>query len=190
MLSSSSFLELLLKIDEDLAAEAKAGRCPLCRGRLDPSPYPRKPRALTSATLPDSYWSRFSFSCGNRSCRKRLTPPSVRFLGRRVYLGVVIVLATALQQGVTPWRASRLRALFGASRRTLARWRTWWVEAFPESRFWKAARSAFSPAVDTSTAPTSLLARFAGDAAAANAALLRLLAPLSTTADYVPDRRW
>lgn len=189
MLSSSSFLALLLKIDEDLAAEAKAGRCPICRGRLDASPFPRKPRGLMSSSLPDSYSSRHSFSCGNRSCRKRLTPSSVRFLGRRVYLAAVVVLATALQQGVTPWRASRLRALFGASRRTLARWRTWWAEAFPESRFWKAVRSAFSPVVDTSTAPSSLLARFAGDAAAAVAALLRFCAPLSTTADYVPDRR-
>jgi hypothetical protein len=29
----------------------------------------------------------------NRGCRRRRTPPSVRFLGRRVYVGFVLVAA-------------------------------------------------------------------------------------------------
>ena len=139
--------------------------------------------------LPDGYDWRFSYVCGTRTCRKRSTPPSTRFLGRRLYLGAVVVLATALQQGVTPWRASQLRELLGVSRQTLARWRTWWTEAFTESAFWKAAKAAFSPAVDATAAPSSLLARFAGDEPARLAGLLRWLAPLSTPAAYIPDRR-
>jgi len=69
--------------------------------------------------LPAEYeydW-RFSYSCATRTCRKRHTPPSARFLGRRIYLGAVVVLTTAMQQGVTPWRASQLRKLLGVSRR-------------------------------------------------------------------------
>jgi hypothetical protein len=139
--------------------------------------------------LPDGYDWRFSYACATRTCRKRHTPASTRFLGRRVYLGGVVVLATALQQGVTPWRASQLRELLGVSRQTLARWMTWWTEAFTESAFWKAVRAAFSPAVDEAEAPSSLLARFTGDERERLAGLLRLLAPLSTPDGYVPDRR-
>lgn len=139
--------------------------------------------------LPDEYDWRFSYSCATRSCRKRHTPSSVRFLGRRVYLGAVVVLATALQQGVTPWRAGQLRKLLGVSTRTLARWRTWWAEAFAESAFWKVAKAAFSPMTNAAEAPRSLLARFEGDDMERLAALLRWLAPLSTPAEYVPDRR-
>jgi hypothetical protein len=113
----------------------------------------------------------------------------VRFLGRRVYLGAVVVLAMALQQGASPWRVSRLRELFGVSRQTLARWRTWWREAFTESAFWKVAKAAFSPAVNEAEAPNSLLARFTGDERERLAGLLRLLAPLSTPDEYAPDRR-
>jgi hypothetical protein len=44
-------------------------------------------------------------------CRTRLTPVSVRFLGRRVYLGAIVLLACVLRQGPTPWRVARLHAL-------------------------------------------------------------------------------
>jgi hypothetical protein len=43
----------------------------------------------------------------------------VRFLGRRVYLGAVVVLVTAMQAGITPARAQHLHDLLGVSRRTL-----------------------------------------------------------------------
>lgn len=180
---------LLLKFDEDLAAEAKRAACPLCGGRLDDGRYPRKPRVAPNVTLPDEYDQRFSYSCATRTCRKRRTPASTRFLGRRSYLGAVVVLATAMQQGTTRWRASQLRELLGVSVQTLARWRTWWTEAFAESAFWKAARAAFSPPVEENATPHSLLERFGGDLLDQLAALLRLLSPLSTTAAYVPDRR-
>ncbi|NLS97786.1 MAG: hypothetical protein GXX96_37065 [Planctomycetaceae bacterium] len=35
-------------------------------------------------------------------CRKRTTPLSVRFLGRKVYLGAVVVLVAAMRQGPSP----------------------------------------------------------------------------------------
>ena len=122
-------------------------------------------------------------------CRTRHTPASTRFLGRRIYLGIIVVLATALQQGAAPWRMNRLRAEFGVSRQTVERWRTWWREAFVESTFWRAAKAVFSPPVAETGAPRSLLERFGGDELERLAALLRLLSPLSTSAAYVPDRR-
>ena len=137
--------------------------------------------------LPAGYGWRFSYSC--QMCRTRHTPASTRFLGRRIYLGVIVVLATALQQGPAPWRMTQLRAEFGVSAKTLARWRTWWAEAFAESTFWKAARAAFWPPVATSAVPSALLERFSGESHDQLAALLRFLSLLSTTAAYVPDRR-
>jgi hypothetical protein len=39
-----------------------------------------------------------------------------------------------MQHGVSAFRAKRLKELFGASRQTLERWRTWWLETFPRVR--------------------------------------------------------
>jgi hypothetical protein len=109
---------------------------------------------------PEGYDQRHSFCCAEDGCRKRTTPPSVRFLGRKVYLGVVVTLVTALRQGATARRAAELRRTIGASRRTLARWRAWWRELFPATPFWRVARGQWVPAVSTAELPSSLLERF------------------------------
>jgi hypothetical protein len=189
LLGDSRFYGLLLRFDDDVAAEAQAGRCPVCGGRLDSARYPRKPRGALSK-LPDGYEWRFSFCCAAEGCRRRRTPPSIRFLGRRVYLGAVVVLATAMRQGVTPARAWRLKELFGASLLTLARWREWWRTTFAESAFWKEMRARFMPPPDASGFPLALLERFGAEKDARLLALLRFLAPLSTPAGYLPDQRF
>lgn len=188
LLGDARFHLLQLKFDEDLAARARVARCAECGGRLDSANYPRKPRGGTK--LPDGYETKFSFCCSTEGCRARNTPPSVRFLGRRVYLGAVIVLASAMQQGATPVRARRLRELLGVSLRTLARWRTWWRTAFAESAFWKAAKAFFSPPAGEVDFPLSLLERFGPDEEERLAALLRFVKPLSTPAGYVADQRF
>lgn len=184
LLVDDRLYHVLTSIDFDLAAAARKDGC-ACSGVLHSARYPRKPRGLQNDHHGDD--RRASFCCA--TCRKRTTPASVRFLGRRVYLGAVVVLATALQQGPSPWRVRWLRELLGVSVQTLARWRVWWAEAFAESAFWKAARAAFSPPVAASAAPSSLLERFAGEPHEQVTALLHFLSPLSTTAAYVPDRR-
>lgn len=188
LLADARFPALILKFDEDLAVAVRAVGCEECGGRLDSAPYPRKPRGAMIA-LPAAYSSRISFCCAVRGCRVRHTPPSVRFLGRRVYLGAVVVLATAMQQGVTAVRAERLRELIGVDPRTLARWREWWMTTFVESSFWKVAKAAFSPPANESGFPLSLLARFGFDEEVQLIALLRFVKELSTTAGYLPDRR-
>jgi hypothetical protein len=161
LLSDSTLWKLLLRFDEDLAAGTRSQGCP-CGGALHSAPYPRKPRGGPSDLDPE-YSSRLSLCCAREGCRKRTTPPSVRFLGRRVYLGAVVVLASALREGITTKRATRLRELLGVSLRTLGRWRTWWRGAFVASSFWKGARGRFLPPVEVSAMPASLLERFSGD---------------------------
>jgi hypothetical protein len=179
-LNDARMYALLGRIDADLAETTQKTGCLVCDGRLDRADYPRKPRG-GPAGLGTGYEKRHSFCCDERGCRKRATPPSVRFLGRRVYLGAVVVLATALRHGATPGRLARLRGLLGVSARTLARWRIWWRDAFVATRFWRAARARLNAPVAEETLPASLLKRFAGDAAASVIHLLRFLGPLTVT---------
>ena len=178
LLTDATLFTALIAIDQDLATTAQAGGCRRCPGRLHHGDYPRKPRG-GPADLPTGYETRTSFCCAR--CRKRLTPPSVRFLGRKVYLGVVVLLACVLRQGPTPWRVARLQALLGVSADTLARWHRWWRDDFVRTAFWRAARARFARPVDEGDLPRGLLERFTGDAFTHVVAALRFLSPLTTT---------
>ena len=160
LLQDRTFYATLAQFDADLAVEAHTQRCP-CGGRLHRADYPRKPRG-GPADLGPAYDWRHSFCCDREGCRRRATPASLRFLGRRVYLGVVVVLVSIMAHGLTGARLTQLRATLGGSLsvRTLRRWRTWWREAFPASRFWQQARGRFAPPVDQKRLPATLLERF------------------------------
>jgi hypothetical protein len=112
-------------------------------------------------------------------CRKRTTPPSLRFLGRHIYLATVVTLISALMLGTTPSRLARLSIVPGLDRRTLARWRVWWRAAFTDSSFAPVAMAAVMPPIDIAALPVSLLDRFAGDVREQLIALLRFLGPLT-----------
>ena len=122
-----------------------------------------------------------SFCCAVDGCRARATPPSVRFLGRKVYSGAVVILAAAMQHGPSKARVVQLEALLGIGRRTLVRWRRWWTEAFRTSRFWQDLRGRFVPGLDESALPLAMLEQLADAADGPVVALLRLLRPISTT---------
>jgi hypothetical protein len=171
---------LLRLLDDDLAARARAAGCSVCGGVVHSASFARKPRG-GPADLDAECERRPSFCCAADDCRKRVTPPSVRFLGRKVYLGAVVVLATALRHGTTPRRSARLRELFGVSAKTVARWRTWWREVFAESPQWRAAQSRFARPVATSALPASLLERFAGDVMEQLVSTLLFLASLTVS---------
>jgi hypothetical protein len=173
---------LLGKFDEDLAYAARTEGCS-CGGRLHGASYPRKPRGGPD-DLGDGYERRHSFCCAEEGCRRRATPPSLRFLGRRVYLGAVVLLATAMQHGPTPMRAARLRELVGASQRTLRRWCRWWQEAFCGTAFWKAARGLFALPVEEALLPLSLIDCFRARGRTWRSVVvsaLSFLGPLTTT---------
>lgn len=156
-LRDARFWLVLLQIDRDLAESARQGDCPHCGGPLHSADYERKPRGVDSDLLSVELRFRRSFCCGRDGCRKRLTPPSVRFLGRRVYLGAVVILVTAMRHGPTPPGMRKLTKLFGADRRTISRWQEFWRDAFPASAFWRIARARFMPPVDETRLPRSLI---------------------------------
>lgn len=161
LLRDARFYKLLLRCDDDLAAEARKRGCE-CGGRFHSARYPRKPRGLPDdEDLTAAYQYRHSFCCAREGCRLRMTPPSVRFLGRRVYVGVAVVLVSALRHGPTSTRLAKLQEWIGVSGRTVARWRRWWLETFVHSRFWQAARARLSAPADLQRLPWSLLQAFA-----------------------------
>jgi hypothetical protein len=171
---------LLFRIDEDLAAQTRAGGCLFCGGELHSADYPRKPRGVDSSLLGEGCTRRLSLCCARDGCRRRHSPPSVRFLGRRVFLSAVVVLVTALAQGLTGRRVAALREQFGISERTLRRWQQWWREQFAATSLWKALRGRFMPPIPEAALPGSLLECCSGENESSRlVALLRLLSPLS-----------
>src|SRR5690554_1758113 len=125
-MGAASFWSWLLQIDEDLAARTRAEGCRFCGGALHSARYLRKPRGVARRLLDDATATRLSFCCARDGCRRRHTPPSVRFLGRRVFLGAVVVLVTTLSSGLTGKRVAVLCEQFNVSVRTLRRWQEWW----------------------------------------------------------------
>jgi len=78
-LSDSRFYQLLFRMDQEVAIEVQSEGCCFCGGTLHSACYPRKPRGLRAA-LDATYDIRLSFCCAVEGCRRRTTPPSVRFL--------------------------------------------------------------------------------------------------------------
>jgi hypothetical protein len=183
----TSFLQMLLIIDEQLLAETRrqlGNTCRYCGGPLHRGDYPRKPRGLPDE-LEALYATRFSLCCGWRDCRRRVTPPSVRFLGRKVYVGALVFLAV-LRLVITGTRRLADRVL-GVPGKTVRRWSRWWRGGFCESDWWRVQRGRFAPAVDTGKLPLSLLERFAGqgEAEKLKRALLFVAPITTTTASFV-----
>jgi hypothetical protein len=143
--------------------------------------YPRKPRGIRSA-LDSNYESRLSFCCSQDGCRRRHTPASVRFLGRKVYLGVIVVLITALHHGLTDQRRSQLIEELDVPSQTLWRWRRWWREQFLQSRCWKGLAGQLIPPITTHALPGSLLERMTGEILTERLVhLLGLISPVTTS---------
>jgi hypothetical protein len=170
--SGAKFFEGLLDYDARELVRAQREGCPRCGERLDRADFPRKPRGIPPG-WETGFSRRFSLCCSREGCRKRLTPPSVRFLGRRVYAAVVVLAASisALVASAVP-------------RRTLRRWSAWWSGAFAESAFFRTARARLMPPVDVTRLPRSLVERFAAAEPFGELALLRALVfvtPLSVS---------
>lgn len=183
LLQDEQLFGFLLECDRDLAKKARDQGCPGCGGKLHRADFPRKPRGGPPGLGPEQA-IRFSFCCAEDGCRKRLTPPSLRFLGRRVYLAAILILTQVLRHGVRPVRIAELERLVGVSARTLRRWRRWWQTLFAASHFWKAARSRFRNPVPSSGLPHVLLDCFAGNARSRLIKLLRFLSPITGGSAY------
>jgi hypothetical protein len=179
VLQDPRYFALLLDFDLDLLREAWSEPCRHCGKRLDRGDYERKPRGQPEGKLPEGFCTRFSLCCS--ACRRRQMPTSVRFLGRKVYLGVVVVLATAMQEGVSPPRASQLREALGVSRQTLERWRSWWRDSFGAGGFFKGLRGLLREPAAADQLPLSLLGAVGAPSIwEASRLVLQLLLPITS----------
>lgn len=173
VLRDPAFFRFLLRIDKELASETRQGRCRHCGGPLHAGDFPRKPRGCPAAVREEYSW-RFSFTCGH--CDQRATPASVRFLGRRVYVAVMLMLVSPS----TGASARNLGERLEVPLRTLQRWRRWWWEDFLRTPFWQSVRERLVPPPANACLPRSLLERFNGcDRTDQLAQALRFLSPLS-----------
>jgi hypothetical protein len=74
----------------------------------------------------------------------------VRFLGRKVYVEIAILVSCVLG-----------RCGSGIAARTVARWRSWWRTVFVASTLFVGLRARLVPPIDEGAVPGSLLARLA-----------------------------
>jgi hypothetical protein len=180
------FFEGLTAIDQAIVERAAAEACPHCGGPLYRGDYPRKPRGGFLARHGENFCRRFSLCCGRDGCRRRATPPSVRFLGRRVYVGASVIVASAVALAATT--ASAARRATGIAARTTRRWLRWWRGPFVATRTFVELAARFAAPLERTALPASILEKLAGPLSARVEALLGWLAPLTSTA---PDRsRW
>jgi hypothetical protein len=177
-LRDAALYPFLLAIDLDLAREAQEKRCGACNGALHVANYPRSPMGMVGGRGGGKA-VRLSFCCAEEGCRKRQTPGSVRFLGRKFYFGVIVLLASVIYNRATASQRDRLEDRLGVSERTLVRWRRWWLQDFAQSRFWTAVRGRFATPVESDHLPASLLERFEGDERTQVVATLRFLVPIA-----------
>lgn len=152
-LGQPSFHAFVLACDRELAEEARQRGCSACGGRLHAAHYPRAGWGVPR-DLPRAHRVRFSFCCAD--CRKRTTPSSLRFFGRRRYGGPLFLVICALQLG-SPAAFRQLVAQHGIDRRTLTRWRHWWLEPLGRSRLWQLVRARLGGGIDRDRLPAGLL---------------------------------
>ena len=165
-----------------IARRVAAARCAVCEGPLHCGNFGRKPRGGLIARAGEEFVIRFSLCCGREGCRKRATPPSLRFLGRRVYLGAVVILASLVAQA--SGMASAIRQATGVPARTRRRWLGWWQGPFISTEVFVAIRARLI-GVETALLPASILDRLPGAPEARVRTMLDLLAPITTGS--VPD---
>jgi hypothetical protein len=176
------FFELLEGVDGAVMQRIAAARCQRCDGPLHRSDYPRKPRGARIASAGEGCVSRFSLCCGREGCRKRATPPSVRFLGRRVYLGVVVLVASLVALSVRA--AGEVHRQTGVPGRTVRRWQGWWQGSFLKTAEFITI-CARIVGVEVGRLPASIVERLEGTGTQPVQRMLELLAPLTTGS--VPD---
>lgn len=174
-IGDESFFRQLDQEDARKAAAIRAAGCAACGGRLDRGDYPRKPRGGAIGIAGELFDRRRSFCCARVGCRKRATPESCIFLGRKVYLAVTVIVAA--------WRAEAPAAAT-PPRQTVRRWIAWFATQVPRTSWFVQVRARVMPLIEPSEVlPHALVERFGvgRTVAEALATTLRIMAPLSVT---------
>ena len=158
LLTDATFYNSLFALDQIIAEQIKGSRCPFCQSPLHHAHFLRKPKGIPKGVHCD-YSTRFSFCCGKEGCRKRLTPPSMRFLSRKVYSSVIIFLIFLLKSKTDESKVEELNGLLGTSLsvETVRRWRQFWINEVPHTQTWK--RAALNQTLSQNL-PGSLLVQF------------------------------
>lgn len=174
------FHEILFEADLAARDRVRSAGCLYdCGGRLDVANYPRKARGLDDAAEHAGHYDvRLSLCCSRDGCRRRVTPPSVRFLGRRVFVAVLVIVSSMMT-------AETLESLPPASpspsRQTRGRWRSFWREKLATSAMYiELIGSRMSPALDPRSLPDAMLDRFEGELEVRLESMLRMLSPWTT----------
>ena len=181
-LLDASFHLALVEVDQLFAKEAQERGCE-CGGKLDIADYPRSPFGLPFI-LRAFYQNRFSFCCN--LCRKRSTPESVRFFGRRRFPGALFLLVCLLKCGISERRLRQIKQHFGItlSESTWKRWRAWWRDTFEKTPFWRQSAGLLPPldlkVKGSGVLPSILLSSFRGTFVEKLHKLLVFLAPQSS----------
>jgi hypothetical protein len=177
-LFNSSFHLILIDIDHKLSEQVRVLGCPYCGGSLHRSDYPRSPFGI-SLEQRNHYVKRYSFCC--YQCRKRTTPPSVRFFGRYRFPAPVLILISALRQSTVNKFCTRLQCLLGirVSKRTWKRWRHWWQNSFSSTNFWKSNTGIIPVDKQQGPNPLILFSLYSGIFQSRLLSVLQFLAPLT-----------
>ncbi|MGK5084883.1 hypothetical protein WDW37_16465 [Bdellovibrionota bacterium FG-1] len=145
----SRFFQSLFIHDQELCLALKLKPCARCGGKLDVANFKRKLRDGPNGDI-----LRLGLCCRRDGCRKRVLPPSMRFLGRRVYSSLTVILYL------------EFRDLLGFEpeicRRTLGRWREFWRQHLAEgSPFMRWARAQGRlPVAQPGECPKAILLAF------------------------------
>ncbi|MEZ4340812.1 MAG: hypothetical protein R3B82_29670 [Sandaracinaceae bacterium] len=134
-------------LDVELAEDRRSRGCPHCGGRLDRADFPRKVRGVP-ASAEGWFETRFALCCSREGCRRRTLPPSLRFLGRKVYAATAIVVACVAEGVHRRWQEAR----------RIGRWLAWWREDFGRSPRFAALRGRLARPIEAGALPRSLLA--------------------------------
>ena len=156
-----NFHQTLVEIDHHTASEYQQKGCKYCGGKLNQAHYPRIGFGVSSRIAP-LYAKRLSWCCA--VCRRRTTPPSIRFLGQRRYISTIFILLGALRLSPCDERCEQLVRRFGlnVSVSTWKRWLTWWRHRFPQTEFWAVAKAHFPHMISAPLFPRALLQQFSG----------------------------
>lgn len=170
----SRLFEFIQEIEKDSESRAFNQACGHCNGKLDRASFRRKVRGVPIG-FEDAFTLRPSFCCRVDGCRKRLTPVQLRFLGRKVYVSAIVLIAAAMTQGLNPKRLCDIQQELGIPPRTVRRWLVFWREIFPFKKAWIYQRGNVMPPIDESDLPLTLLLRLSSIQPSCHQALLTLL---------------
>lgn len=176
-LPGASLYRFIQQIDLDTVRQAQASPCPHCGSRLDRADYERKPRGVSLGSDDDS--RRYSLCCRQDGCRKRLTCQSLRFMGRKVFLGFFILFSSSMDKASERRSINRISNDLSVSPQTLSRWLRYWRADFSKTTFWRREQGLFKPPFMEENHAAMLISRFRAQSQELQQwqALLTFLAP-------------